>query len=81
MPFLSPGDLPDPGIEPKSPALQADSLPSGLPGKLILTSLLFLIAYVKRTGFAVSKENKINFILTNFLQSLKNIMAILYKDS
>ena len=26
--FPSPGDLPDPGIEPKSPALQADSLPT-----------------------------------------------------
>ena len=26
--FLSPGDLPDPGIEPPSPTLQADSLPS-----------------------------------------------------
>ena len=25
MPFPSPGDLPDPGIEPRSPALQADS--------------------------------------------------------
>ena len=28
-----PGDLPDPGIEPMSPALQADSLPSEPPGK------------------------------------------------
>ena len=28
-----PGDLPDPGIEPKSPALQADSLPSEPQGK------------------------------------------------
>ena len=28
-----PGDLPDPGIEPGSPALQADSLPSEPPGK------------------------------------------------
>ena len=27
------GDLPNPGIEPGSPALQADSLPSELPGK------------------------------------------------
>ena len=27
MPSLSPGDLPDPWIEPTSPALQADSLP------------------------------------------------------
>ena len=26
LPFPSPGDLPDPGIEPASPALQADSL-------------------------------------------------------
>ena len=31
--FSSPGDLPDPGIEPKSPALQADALPSEPPGK------------------------------------------------
>ena len=29
----SPGDLPSPGIEPKSPALQADSLPAEPPGK------------------------------------------------
>ena len=28
------GDLPDPGIKPESPALQADSLPSEPPGKL-----------------------------------------------
>ena len=26
--FPSPGDLPDPGIDPRSPTLQADSLPS-----------------------------------------------------
>ena len=32
LPFPSPGDLPDPGIEPRSPALQADSLPSDPPG-------------------------------------------------
>ena len=28
LPFPSPGDLPDPGIEPRSPALQADALTS-----------------------------------------------------
>ena len=32
--FLSPGDLPDPGIKPESPALQVDSLPSEPPGTL-----------------------------------------------
>ena len=33
LPFPSPGDLPDLGIEPGSPTLQADSLPSEPPGK------------------------------------------------
>ena len=33
LPFPSPEDLPDPGIEPRSLALQADSLPSEPPGK------------------------------------------------
>ena len=33
LPFPSPGYLPDPGIEPRSPALQADVLPSEPPGK------------------------------------------------
>ena len=32
LPFPSPGDLPNPGVEPGSPALQADSLPSEPPG-------------------------------------------------
>ena len=32
-PFPSPGDLPNPGIEPGSPSLQADSLQSKPPGK------------------------------------------------
>ena len=31
LPFPSPGNLPSPGIEPRSPALQADSLPSEPP--------------------------------------------------
>ena len=30
LPFPSPGDLPNPGMEPRSPALQADSLPTEL---------------------------------------------------
>ena len=35
LPFPTPEDLPDPGMEPGSPALQADSLPFELPGKPI----------------------------------------------
>ena len=33
LPFPSPEDLPNPGIEPGSPALRADALPSEPPGK------------------------------------------------
>ena len=33
LPFPSPGDLPDPGIQPGSPALEADALTSEPPGK------------------------------------------------
>ena len=33
LPFPFPGGLSDPGIKPRSPALQAGSLPSELPGK------------------------------------------------
>ena len=36
LPFPSPGDLPDPGIKPESPAFQADSLLSEPPGKPII---------------------------------------------
>ena len=38
LPFPSPGDLPNPGIKPKSPALQVDSLPAEPQGKLFLNS-------------------------------------------
>ena len=33
LPFPPPGDLPDPEIKPRSPALQADSLPTELAGE------------------------------------------------
>ena len=37
--FSLPWNLPDPGIEPWSPTVQADSLPSKVPGKLPLLSV------------------------------------------
>ena len=37
----SPGDLPNPGIEPRSPAFQADALPSEPPGKPCFLCLLY----------------------------------------
>ena len=44
LPFSSPEYLPDPGIEPGSPALQADSLPSEPPGRS------YLSRYLQRRG-------------------------------
>ena len=38
LPFPSPGDLPNPGTEPGSPALEADALTSEPPGKLPYSS-------------------------------------------
>ena len=38
---LSLGDLPNPGMEPRSPTLQADTLPSEPPGRLILLDFFF----------------------------------------
>src|SRR5574339_618164 len=40
LPFPSLGDLPDPGIEPRSPALQVDALPSEPPGNPRLALLV-----------------------------------------
>ena len=37
LPLPSPGGLPDPGIEPRSPAFQAEALTSEPPGKLLST--------------------------------------------
>ena len=39
LPFPSPGDLPDPGIEPGSPASQAESLPTELQEKPVISEL------------------------------------------
>ena len=52
LPVPSPEDLPDPGIEPESPALQADALPSELKGRSsnsIFSSFFFLLNFLKHS--------------------------------
>ena len=46
LPFPLPGDLPNPGIKPRSPALQGNSLPPELPSKL----RRLIIWYILRAG-------------------------------
>ena len=43
LPFPCPGDLPDPGIEPESPALQVDSLSLMPPGKPLTRQVPFSV--------------------------------------
>ena len=45
LPFPSPGDLPDPGIEPRFPSLEADSLTSEPPGKPIYKPIYIYIGF------------------------------------
>ena len=64
LPFPSPGDLPDPGIELGSPALQADALTSEPPGKPKVKSLscvqlfvtLWTIAYQAPLSMGFSRQ-------------------------
>ena len=51
LPCLSPGDLPDPGIEPGSPALQADSLTSEPPGEPLPHSKLLKKRFLVKVYF------------------------------
>ena len=63
-PFPSPGDLPNPVIEPSSPALQADSLPAEPQGKpchhidskFVLNGLGDMRKYTKMLAWWISKN-------------------------
>ena len=65
LPFPSPGDLPDPGIEPRSPSLQADTLLSEPPGKPL--GYLKLILYLSFLGSNI-------FLFTSGIPSLWDLM-------
>ena len=52
----SPGDLPNPGTEPRSPVLQEDSLPSERPGKPEKVSSNQIRMHVKYFSTRLSKE-------------------------
>ena len=56
--FPSPGDLPDLGIEPRSPALQADSLPTELWGNSVLPGYLFGVIVYHAGGVRIGKVIK-----------------------
>ena len=62
LPVPYPGDLPDPGIEPRSPALQADSLLFELPGKPPYKFSPEFLAYIKKSKlFKCKAKDKYTF--------------------
>ena len=66
LPFPPPGDLPNPGTEPRSPALQADCLPSEPPGNSLIGVYIFQtyqIVYAKYVQLCVCQSylNKLIF--------------------
>ena len=79
MPFPSPGDLPNPGIEPRSPALQADTLTSEPPGKVnqlltdISSNIQLVIARIKLMRLQYNKRSKQN--IRKSCQKLKILIA------
>ena len=67
MPFLSPGDLPDPGIKPGSVALQTDSLLSEPPGK-VPTLLIHKLAAMMEGSDQMALFSNCVFTIVGFIQ-------------
>ena len=60
LPFSPPKDLPNPGIEPRSPALQADSLPSEPPFNSTVIKVLPQQILISIFAFQILKNTKEN---------------------
>ena len=71
FPFPSPGDLPDPGTEPRFPAWQADSFPFEPPGKPPNQNILTL---ERKTVWEYLAPQSLNYLS----QFIKNDLIILY---
>ena len=61
LPFPTPGDLPDSGMEPVSPALQVGSLPMSCLGSSCADSTCFL-KKMQRTTQSIKKEGRISLL-------------------
>ena len=62
LPFPSPGDPPNPGIKPESPALRADALPSETPGSL--------------TSYSISRANQPKLVLFAYSLICYNLQIV-----
>ena len=72
LPFPSPGDLPNPGIEPRSPTLQADTLPSEPPGKQPTREATAMRGLSKEEPLSLQLEKAHSTAMTQCSQQFKN---------
>ena len=75
LPFPSPGDLPDPGIEPMSPALQADAKTSEPPGEPAIAIAILKTASRKKQ--LAIRQNHSDRIVESCLLNLSCIDPLL----
>ena len=68
--FPSPGDLPNPGIEPRSPALQVDSLPAEPQGKPKIQ--LIIIKIINLLTYTFSIVNYFKFLIVSIIVCMYN---------
>ena len=67
MPFPSPGDLPDPGVEPRSPTLQIDALTS-VPGRNISN-----LRYADDTTLMAESEEELKSLLMKLKEESEKV--------
>ena len=77
LPFPSPGDLPDPGIKPRSPTWQAYSLLSEPPGKPPTIEVLTVVFFFQLTPLTWVMVSWLPFAQGN---TIKAILSLLMKD-
>ena len=74
-PIRSPGDLPNPGIEPRSPALQADSLPSEPPGKPCSVTIMSVTVFLLYLNKVLLAWNHTPIFSISYLEGKKGFNA------
>ena len=83
LPFPSPGYLPDPGIEPRSPAFQAETLtsePPGKPCKIQAAKYKFEIAPKRPSGHWLPGRMNLLKLLTISLNALRHYLTAYPKN-
>ena len=94
LPFPSPGDLPNPGIKLRSPALQADSVPSEQLGKPTVSSFFGILSEVSKSVLLrlsyTNKQKRCLYweynlrskrLLQKILLTLPNVLSIILSQS